>query len=276
MKKKDEDEFGILITREMKAMLLDGDLSYENRAKIMCSIIGGEELTDPMLRVFANSLRTGYDSTNNKRKAEILSRRERQRGYQQKLRRSISGTSTVDECTQTETTVDESTVDKRNSTEISVDARASLNKAKQSNTSNNIPLNPPSGVEGEIPPKIDAEDIMAGTEQRDALRRAAAGIAGRIEQTEAYGHMRVNRGKLMKCLCSLLKKNGGAEKAEEVSGKILKALDAWTEFWRRDEWKYKPGRVTDWLYDDKWLEEPRCAESVPVAAGCGPCGIEIA
>ena len=66
--------------------------------------------------------------------------------------------------------------------------------------------------------------------------------------------MRVNRKKLMKCLLSLLKKNSAPE---EVEGEVMAGLSRWSEVWRADEWRYVPGRITDWLYDGKYLEEPR-------------------
>ena len=64
----------------------------------------------------------------------------------------------------------------------------------------------------------------------------------------------------MHCLISVFKKNGGAEKSEETSEKILGAIAIWTEAWKRDDWRFVPGRVTDWLYDNKWLEDPRKKE----------------
>ena len=39
MKKKSDEEFGILITREMKSMMLDSTITYEQRAKIFCAIL---------------------------------------------------------------------------------------------------------------------------------------------------------------------------------------------------------------------------------------------
>ena len=101
MKKKSDDEFGILITREMKSMMLDSTITYEQRAKIFCSIIADEPLKDTMMKAFADSLKVGYLSTNNKRKAEILSRRNRQKEYAKHLRTSTE--IGVDERTSTTT-----------------------------------------------------------------------------------------------------------------------------------------------------------------------------
>jgi len=251
MKKKTDEEFGILITREMKSMMFDSNLSYEARAKIFCAIVGDEKIGDVMMDAFASSLKVGYNSTNNKRKAEILSRRERQKTYQRNLRTST-----------------EMSVDRHSSTELSGDERASLNRAKQSKV-DNIPLNPPSGVEGRIPDAISADDILAMSADGD-VKVAAGKLADEIENTEAFGHMMVNRGKLMKCLVSVLKKNGAAGE------KILDGLKAWTASWKADDWAYVPGRITDWLYDRKYLEAPRARKGdVSVGAGCGECGVEI-
>ena len=273
MRKKSDDEFGVLITREMKSMMLDPNISYENRARIMCSILGDEPLEDTMMKAFADSLKVGFVTTNNKRKAEILSRRQRQAAYQKHLRTSTDNLRT--------STVDISTVDERTSTETDVIIRASLNKAKQNKASNTIPLNPPSGVEGKIPSAISPEDLIgkkgagAGLDEAAVVKDWALWLAGELEATDAWGHMRVNRAKLMKCLCSVLKKNGGAALAHETVRKIKGGLLAHAQGWAADDWRYAPGKITDWLYDGKWLEEPRKKEAAAVGSGCGECGVEI-
>ena len=46
--------------------------------------------------------------------------------------------------------------------------------------------------------------------------------------------------------------------------------------WKADDWRFVPGRITDWLYDGKWLEAPRKrADEVSVGSGCGECGVMI-
>lgn len=100
--------------------------------------------------------------------------------------------------------------------------------------------------------------------------------AADIESMEAFAHMRVNRKKLIACLISILKKNGGAESGVELMVRIYNSLAAWTVAWKADDWRFCPGRITDWLYDGKYLEEPRKKDAAPsVGAGCGQCGVEV-
>lgn len=238
MKKKSDDEFGILITREMKSMMLDSTITYEQRAKIFCAIVGDEPLKDTMMKAFADSLKVGYLSTNNKRKAEILARRTRQKEYAKHLRTSteIKG-------------------DEQIKASVSVDERASLNKAKQSKAKQSIAIDsiPPKSPEG----GLDAESSTSSepTSMLDdpaaALGLPADGdevskIAAEIEGSYRY---KVNRGKLRKCLKSVLKKNSAAE--------VLNGYRRWLAVWQADDFQWAPSRITDWLYDAKFLEEPR-------------------
>lgn len=198
MNKKTDEEYGIVITREMKAMILNSAISYEDRAKIMCSILSGEELEDLMMRAFADSLRTGFEKINDSRKKSIENRRIRQAEYQRN-RRSAS---TVDERTQSNVGVDSSTVDARQSNPMSVDERASLGIARHSiaKQCNNIPLNPPEG-DGHCPPEISIEDVFP-----EVKNNSVEALADEIEATEAFAHMRVKRRKLLRALNSVLEK----------------------------------------------------------------------
>lgn len=240
MKKKSDDEFGILITREMKSMMLDSTITYEQRAKIFCAIIADEPLKDTMMKAFADSLKVGYLSTNNKRKAEIFARRTRQKEYAKNLRASteIKG-------------------DERTNAPMSVDARASLNRAKQSKAMQSIAIDniPPKSPEGGLDaesstshePKSMLDDpsaalgLPAGGTDDDVAK-----IAAEIEGSYRY---KVNRGKLRKCLKSVLKKNSAAE--------VLDGYRRWLAVWQADDFQWAPSRITDWLYDAKFLEEPR-------------------
>ena len=236
MKKKSDDEFGILITREMKSMMLDSTITYEQRAKIFCAIIADEPLKDTMMKAFADSLKVGYLSTNNKRKAEILSRRNRQKEYAKHLRTSTE--INVDECLRPS---------------VSVDERASLNKAKQCNAKqssiDSIPPKSPRGLNAEN--STSAEPTSMLDDPATALGLPADGdevakIAAEIEGGYRY---KVNRGKLRKCLKSVLKKNSAAE--------VLGGYRRWLAVWQADDFQWAPSRITDWLYDAKFLEEPR-------------------
>lgn len=238
MKKKSDDEFGILITREMKSMMLDSTITYEQRAKIFCAIIADEPLKDTMMKAFADSLKVGYLSTNNKRKAEILSRRNRQKEYAKHLRTSTE--INVDECLRPS---------------VSVDERASLNKAKQSNAKqssiDSIPPKSPRGLNAENSTSAEPKSML--DDPSAALGLPASGqtdevskIAAEIESEYRY---KVNAGKLRKCLKSVLKKNSAAE--------VLGGYRRWLAVWQADDFQWAPSRITDWLYDAKFLEEPR-------------------
>lgn len=241
MNKKTDEEYGIVITREMKAMILNSEISYEDRAKIMCSILSGEELEDLMMRAFADSLRTGFEKINDSRKKSIENRRIRQAEYQRNRR----STSTVDERPQTHIEVDTSTVDERQSNSISVDERASLGIARHSiaKQCNNIPLNPPEG-DGHCPPEISIEDVFP-----EVKNNSVEALADAIEATEAFAHMRVKRRKLLRALNLVLKKNTGAE--------IMEGIERWTKAWAEEGWQYCPGSISDWISDGKFLQLPR-------------------
>lgn len=43
----------------------------------------------------------------------------------------------------------------------------------------------------------------------------------------------------------------------KLKNAILEGLAAWTEAWKADDWQYAPGKITKWLMDEKYLEEPR-------------------
>ena len=116
------------------------------------------------------------------------------------------------------------------------------------------------------------------------FREAAEIVAAAIENTDAFAHMRVNRRNLMRHLLPIFKKNSAAEnadkidygKAEALGRAILNGLTAWTEKWAADGWQYAPGKITKWLADEKWLEEPRKKTAPAEGSGCGDCGAEIA
>lgn len=138
-----------------------------------------------------------------------------------------------------------------------------INQIKSNQTKRDIDIDiltpiSPKGDE-ELPPAISADDLLdtpdeeggAAADEKAERQAEAIKLAETIEQTEAYARMRVNRKKLIRCLISVLKKNGAA--GEE----ILAGLERWTEVWKLDGWQYVPGRITDWIYDGKYLEEPR-------------------
>ena len=257
MKKKTDEELGILLTREISAMMFDTRLSAEQKVKLFCSIVGGEEIDDPLLGSYADTLRTGFEHSNNARKAAIYSKRSRDK-----------------ECARHRRVSSPIVNDRRVSLPISGDRCQSLYNGNGNGNGNDIPPKSPlRGTEGKIPPALSAEDITGETER---IREIAVEAAADLESMEAFAHMRVNRKKLIACLISILKKNGGAAKANETLSNINCSLNAWTAAWKDDDWRFCPGRITDWLYDGKYLEEPRKKDAAPsVGAGCGTCGVEV-
>ena len=132
MKKKTDDELGILLTREIRTMMFDKNLKAEQKVQIFCAVVGDEKIKDPILSSYANSLKTGYIHANSARMASIYSRRERQKEYQRNM---------------------------RTSTEIKGDRRALPIKGKGKGKGNIPPT--PKGV-GRVPSAISAEDVIAG------------------------------------------------------------------------------------------------------------------
>lgn len=148
-------------------------------------------------------------------------------------------------------------------------------KSNQTKRDRDIDIYTPISPEGDdgVPPAISADDLLdtpdeeggAAAEEKAARQAEAIKLAETIEQTEAYARMRVNRKKLIRCLISVLKKNGGA------GVEILSGLERWTEAWKLDGWQYVPGRITDWIYDGKYLQEPR--KKTAAASDIGEVGV---
>jgi hypothetical protein len=144
-------------------------------------------------------------------------------------------------------------------------------KSNQTKRDRDIDIYTPKSPEGDegVPPAISADDLLTAAGEEGAavedVTAEAIQLAETIEATEAYAHMRVNRKKLIRCLVSVLKKNGGAGE------QILAGIGSWTEMWRLDDWQYAPGRITDWIYDGKYLQEPR--KKTAAAGDIGEVGV---
>ena len=281
MRKLDDEELGVLITRETLSMMFDKTISFENRARLFCAVVGDLKITDnKMMASFAASLKTGHNRINEHRKAAIYSRRERQKEYQRNLRQSKNANGDI-----------------QTSTEIAEDERTSVGNAKHCKISIS-PYKPPKGGKRKVPKALSPEDIVSqpveGSGEADGVRNAtldelAAMLASDIEKTDAFAHMRVNRRNLMRHLIPLVKKNCAAEGGGEggtsdeerkafskMRQLLLAGLAAWTEKWASDGWQYAPGKITKWLADEKWLEAPRKKAAAAEGSGCGDCGAEIA
>lgn len=227
MNKKSDDELGILLTREIQSMMFNDKLTAEQRVSIFCSVVSGEEVDDPLLSAFAETLKTGFIHANEARKASIYSKRERER---ERLR------------------------NQRQSSAINANQRQSSATAIYGNGNGN--------GNGKVPPKspegglnVESSTSSEPTSMLDDPAAAlglpadgdeAAKIAAEIEGSYRY---KVNRGKLRKCLKSVLKKNSAAE--------VIGGYRRWLAVWEADDFQWAPSRITDWLYDAKFLEEPR-------------------
>ena len=94
-------------------------------------------------------------------------------------------------------------------------------------------------------PAQDEPDADDGTDAGGALPDVKS-VASEIEGSYRY---KVNRGKLRKCLRSVLKKNSAAE--------VVNGYRRWLEVWKADDFQWAPSRITDWLYDGRFTELPR-------------------
>ena len=99
-------------------------------------------------------------------------------------------------------------------------------------------------------------------------------MADEIEASEAFKHMRVNRRHLMRQLKKLAETN--IARIEDWRKEVFGGLAKWTAAWIADDWQYAPGKITTWLKDEKYLQEPRKKTGAAnEGAGCGECGGEV-
>jgi len=272
MRKKSQDELGTLLTREIRVMLQDQSLTKEQRFDILAAIMFDAPLKTPILASFAKSLKTGYDYANNKTFAATNSHRKAAKEYEQRKREELKRLKAIE----------------RNGCQLpSIDINGNQLTSidginKQINKQGISPYKPPKGGGRKVPNAVKPEDLVegrTGAETRHAkeggvrtatLAEMTASLAASIESTEAFAHMRVNRRNLMRHLLPIVKKKCAAEDGDESGtsdeqrkafGKlwtsIFAGLAAWTEKWAADGWQYAPGKITKWLADEKWLEEPR-------------------
>ena len=308
MRKKSQDELGTLVTREMKVMLQDASLTKEQRFDVLTAVMFDAPVKNTLLASFAKSLKAGFERVNTVRYKAISCHRESAKEEARRAReakRKLLDIGINDNQLQ------------------SID----INGNQLTTTSTHIhrqsksisPYKPPKGGKRE-PKVIEPEDLLAEAEMlprsgrrkkggeritRGGARESGHGVtdgvrtatldelavilAGDIEKTDAFAHMRVNRRNLMRYLIPLVKKNCAAEDGSEgrtsdaerkafskMRSLVLAGLAAWTEKWKADDWQYAPGKITKWLADEKWLEEPRKKTAAPEEGrGCGECGAEI-
>ena len=285
MRKKSQEELGTLVTREMKVMLQDESLTKEQRFDILAAVMFDTPIKNALLASFAKSLKAGFEKINAAKMKSVMAHRQaakvfaaQARASKKKLQRLLDA-GYID--------VEGQIIDINNKEFRSIDINdnqlTTTSRQRQSNNNSISPYKPPKGGK-KVPDKVKPEDLVVkpGTKNGAASRAEptangmANAMAEALEQTEAFGRMRVNRRNLMRHLLPLAEKNSArlAEWAKEV----LDGLAAWTAAWKADDWQYAPGKITKWLADEKYLQPPRKKTAAPesVGSGCGDCGAEIA
>ena len=229
MNKKSDDELGILLTREIQSMMFNDKLTAEQRVSIFCAVVSGEEVDDPILSAFAETLKTGFIHANEARKASIYSKRERER---ERLR------------------------NQRQSSAINANQRQSSATAIYGNGNGNgngngkvPPKSPEGGLDAESSTSHEPKSMLDDPSAALGLPADGDEVAKISAEIEGGYRYKVNRGKLRKCLKSVLKKNSAAE--------VLDGYRRWLAVWQTDDFQWAPSRITDWLYDAKFLEPPR-------------------
>ena len=239
MKKKSQDELGTLVTREMKVMLQDKTLTKEQRFDVLMAVMFDEAPKDKLLGAFANSLKAGYEQINSNRYKAI----DRIREFKKRSERIRRNGENMEE-----NKLPSNSIPIHGAPCVSIPIHGKLKaRAKQDNIT---PYNPPKGG-GEVDK-----------------------IADSIEQTEAFRRMRVNRRNLLRCLKSLAEKN--IERFEDWRSELMHGLLEWTEAWSADDWQFAPGKITTWLKDEKYLQEPRKKTGAAnEGVGCGKLNNEV-
>lgn len=237
MKKKSDEELGILITREMREMMFDEQISDSQKIKIFQAVVGDVEIKEPLLASYAKSLKSGYDFANKARMQTIYARRERQAAYQRDIRAS---------------------------TEMSVDERALLLKGK--GKGKNIPLSP-KGEKG-VPSQIRPEDLMGSPGAPEAgqgepsVEEEAGELAAKIAEWYPY---EVKARNLKNVLIPIVEKFS-ARAVEE--GWRAWADGGWSEP------RFIPRRIVNWFRDGGWRQQPE--KNPPARVTAGPSADETA
>lgn len=230
MKKKTDEELGILLTREMKTMMFNDKLSDSQKVQIFCAVVDDSTLDDPILDAFAKTLKVGYIHANNARMSSIYKRRDRQRRAYE---------------------------DERTSTEIGVDSSSSPIKGKGKGNGKCIPL-PPKGGKGEnVPSAVSPDDLLREARPIEA-KTWAAEIASEIVGWYPY---EVNHDGLKKVLMSKFKKN--------LARALDDGIDAWRKSGAWDEKRFVPPDIVKWIKLERFLDEPPQKKSPAARADGG-------
>ncbi len=294
MRKKSQEELGTLVTREMKVMLQDEGLTKEQRFDVLAAVMFDTPIKNALLASFAKSLKAGFDRVNTVRYKAINCHRESAREEARRAREAKRKLADIDY-----------NDNQLQSIDINDNQLATTSTHIHRQSKNISPYKPPKGGK-KVPDKVRPEDLVGNSGKKKGVasrteptpknsdpiadyllglpdgnceptaKGMANAMAETLEQTEAFGRMRVNRRNLTRHLIPLAEKNSArlAEWAKEV----LDGLAAWTVAWKADDWQYAPGKITKWLADEKYLQPPRKKTAAPesVGSGCGDCGAEIA
>ena len=285
MRKKSQDELGTLVTREMKVMLQDEELTKEQRFDVLAAVMFDTPLKNTLMSSFAKSLKAGFEQVNSSRYRAI----EREREWRKNHERRRRNAGYID---------DNGTPCNSMSLHVTPCHSMSLHDGlKQNKTKQGIsPYKPPKGGGRKVPKAVKPEDLFKSDSKRTTAsggpvleylcsceaddppqaRQMAVAVAAELETREAFGRMRVNQRNLMRHLLPLAEKNSA--RLVDWWREVSHGLDAWTAAWKADDWQYAPGKITKWLADEKYLQPPRKKAAAPesVGSGCGDCGAEIA
>ena len=273
MRKKSQDELGTLVTREMKVMLQDEDLTKEQRFDVLAAVMFDTPVKNSLLASFAKSLKAGFELVNRSRYKAIERDRERRKNIERRRRKLGYLDPTCTDMTDHDPTC----------TDMTSHDGLVQNKTRQGIS----PYKPPKGG-GKLPDKVRPEDLVGKPGKKNGAASRAEptpqNLASRtyfraqltydIMQTEAFGHMRASERNLKRVLIPLVEKNSA--RLDEWRQEVMDGLDAWTEAWKADDWQYAPGKITKWLADEKYLQPPRKKAAPAEGSGCGECGAEIA
>lgn len=232
MKKKTDEELGILLTREMQTMMFDKNLKAEQKVQIFCAVVGDEKIKDPVLASYANALKTGYVHSNSARIASIYARRERQKEYQRNIRAS---------------------------TEIDGDIRALPIKGKGKGKGN-IPL-PPKGGKGEnIPSAVSPDDLMREARPFDS-ETCAGWVDFMYSEIVSWYPYDVNHDGLKNVLTAKYKKN--------LARALGDGIYNWHNSGAWDEKRFIPPDIVKWIKLERFLDEPPQKKSPAARADGG-------
>ena len=283
-----KNEICRFLTREMEAMLQDESLTKEQRFDILAAVMFDAPIKNSVLGSFAKSLKVGFERINEDHHNSVMKNRNKAKKYSQITRdakKILETTVNDNQLTATDGNGRQSTTTlglktKRlktkglNTISPYKPPKGGGEKEKENFDSSSSPHAEDKGAPSE--PTMDEliEDFRAGDEVlTDEVCKA---MAKEIEKTEAFHQMIVDSKKLERVLKPLYEKN--SSRLDKWYHEVMDGLAAWTEWWKADDWKYKPGRITTWLRDKKYIEPPRkkqAAEKI-ISNGCEDTHIDFA